>query len=362
MNEAAERQERSAPIGRGEFPPLPELQPGSPLTPLDPSLINPIIRAYNALVRSRGEGKTADGLNTLRTLLTAGGFVVEIVPTPNQTAPIGELPPQGGGGTSTSGLTYGGLWSSFGEYPKDTLVIDSDPNSQLGLFIRITETGGAGIEPWATGYTTDWTLIGRYFTTILQVQDTTTKTFRVAAALPSAKMQNGSDLIWEIDLSANSFSKTQKNATAFSRYNIADMTQRFQITNTEFIQVDLPNSLLTFQKSNTEQVLVNTNSGIVSVRSNSIYSNVVAGTVTVIDSGGRFTEVSREGVYSRNNANTASFRYNSSSENTTIHFADGGQIHMTKADCEGKNIALRDYDYCSGESLRTVKLLGSEPY
>lgn len=362
MNEGTNKQERSGPIGKSEFPMLPELQPGGALTPLDPNLINPIIRAYNALVRSQGRGRSVDGKDTIETLLTAGGFVVQIVPAPQDTTLINEVPPGGGSGTASSGVTYAGLWSSGGDYAKDTLVIDSDPNSQAGLFIRVSETGGAGIEPWNTGYTTDWTLIGRYFTTILQVQDTTTKVFRVAAALPSLKMQNGSDVIWEVDLSANSFSKTEKNAVAWSRYNIADMTQRFQISNTEFIQVDLPNSLLTFQKSNTEQVMVNTDTVTVSVRSNSIYSNVVAGTVTVIDSGGRFTEVSREGVYSVNNANTASFRYNSSSENTTIHFADGGQIHMTKADCDGQNIALRDYDYCNGSTLQTIKLLGSLPY
>jgi hypothetical protein len=214
MNEGTNKQERSGFLGRSEFPVLPELQPGAALTPLDPNLINPIIRAYNALVKSEGRGRSVDGQDTIKTLLTAGGFVVEIVPAPQAATLVGELPPQGGGGTTTSGVTYEGAWSSGGTYAEGAMVIHTK-DGQSGLFIRISGSGGAGTEPFASGYTSHWTMIARYFTTLLTVRNSATEYYEVNAAAKTMTYVNG-NTVATIDVGSSPKIRLNSSATLFA--------------------------------------------------------------------------------------------------------------------------------------------------
>jgi len=54
--------------------------------------------------------------------------------------------------------------------------------------------------------------------------------------------------------------------------------------------------------------------------------------------------------------------YNSATEVMLVKFGDGGLVTISNADCGGKNIGLREYDYCQGGNTQTIKLLGSLPY
>jgi len=137
-------------VGNSEFPHLRELSAGDSLTPLDPRLINPIIRAYNALRNIQGSGKTSDGLDTVKVVMAASGIVVEIVPAPKEGTNVSEIPENQGSGGSISGITYEGAWSSLGTYAEGALVIHTN-GSQSGLFIRVSATSGAGTEPFTSG-------------------------------------------------------------------------------------------------------------------------------------------------------------------------------------------------------------------
>jgi hypothetical protein len=188
--------------------------PGDSLTPLDPRVINPIIRAYNALRNISGGGKTADGKNTIKTIIAASGVVVEIASAEEGTTVVDEMPEQGGGTGTGSGVTYEGAWSSGGSYAEDALVIHTS-SGQSGLFIRITGTSGAGIEPFTTGYTTDWTLLARFFTSSLTIRNSTTEYYTIDTANKTVTAVNGNTSA-TIDVGTSPKVRINTTATEYS--------------------------------------------------------------------------------------------------------------------------------------------------
>jgi hypothetical protein len=172
-------------VGKSEFPQLPELQPGSSLTPFSVSLVNPIIRMYNSL-------RNIEGNNGVAATLTAGNLVIELTgdesiqPVPT----IGD----GSGGGGTSGAQYSGAWSSGGSYEENELVTHTIEGWE-GLYIRISTTSGAGTAPGATGYATDWTLLARRFEDTLTLKTSATEHIKFDADAGTVIVTQGSEVI-----------------------------------------------------------------------------------------------------------------------------------------------------------------------
>lgn len=336
---------RGARPGNAEFPALRELMPGDALTPLNPSLINPIIRAYNALVRAEGRGKTADGKNTLRTTLAAGGFTIEIVPTPTTQNVIGEDVSQGGAGSGSSGVTYQGVWSSGGTYAQNDLVINTN-GSQSGLFIRVSTSGGAGTEPFTGSYTSDWTMLARFFTTLLHVQNSATEYFTVNAAAKTAVLTNSNT---SVTLDAGSSEKVRVNTTATA---YAEMTSNW---------LHCQNNANT---SKFEGYLVDATYGgpTFRVQQSNAAAEVTIGAIRLNSTATQLAELTADRIFIQNNANTVRYDFNTASQTANFIFSGGGSVSLENSACSNRALTIREIDVCENGVAKKMRCICSAPY
>jgi len=326
MTEGQARQDRDGQLGAAEFPPLPELRPGDKLTPLSPRLINPVLRLYNALRKARGVGTTADGKTKLNITVAAAGLVFELAANDQQATDVSQSP-EYGGGSGSGAIDYQGAWSSGGSYSVDAIVTHAHSSGQSGLFIRTSGGGGAGTEPFASGYASDWDLIGRIFTEGLVIYNASTR---------------------------------------YANFNAQSAWYTFVYNSTAGAQVhfDLTNTICRFQNSSSRGVEINTAGASIGAQSINTWAELrpASDRIRINTTATKYAELTSTGLYAQNNSANSKINYNSDGGTFVLNFAGGGTVTLSNSACSNNAIAIREIDVCDNGNARKMLVVCGLPY